>query len=254
MSFFGSLFGTDASAAANAAAADTYRKQKKATDSLISYGNTLPGQYNAIAGAYQPYTQAGNSALQRLMGGLGLGSQEDGQAFTAAYRNLPGYQAGLDTGLTGAQRALNAGNMSQSGAALKNLYRFGSDYEDQRSGDYLTRLAGLQNQGLAATGAAAGLQAQGVGANTGIRQTAYGGQMNSAGTIGQGMVAGAQAEQNAMQNLLGTAAYLGGSFLGGPMGGAIGRGLFSGGGINQGAPGGGYYGTGGALYPGPGRY
>jgi hypothetical protein len=39
--------------------------------------------------------------------------------------------------------------------------------------------------------------------------------MASAGTVGQGMVAGANAEQGAMGNLLGAATYLGGAALGG---------------------------------------
>lgn len=231
MGILGSLLGTDASKASNAAAADTYAKQQAATKKLTEYGDTLPGQYNQISEAYQPYTSAGNSALKQLLAGLGLGG--DQQAFTDAYHNLPGYQSGLDAGATAAMRGLNAGPGLQSGGALKALQRYGSDYENQRSGDYLSRLGGLASSGLGATQAQVGTQAQGLGANTAIRQSAYGGDMNSAGTIGQGMVAGAQAEQTAMGNLLGTAAYLGGSFLGGPAGAAGGsalKGLFSGGG------------------------
>lgn len=227
MGFFDDLLGNSASDAANAAAADTYRKQQAASGELKSFADTLPGQYNNIATAYNPYTSAGNSALTQLMAGLGLGGNQ--QAFTDAYRNLPGYQAGLDTGLTGAERALNAGNMGQSGRALKALYRFGSDYEDQRSGDYLNRLAGVSGQGLQATGAQTGIQTQGLGQQAGLRQSAFGGDMNSAGTIGQGMVAGEQAKQNALGNLMSTAAYLGGAALGGPMGGSFGK-IFGGGG------------------------
>ncbi len=46
----------------------------------------------------------------------------------------------------------NAGNMLQSGKTLKELQRFGSDYEDQRSGSYLDRLFGLSGMGQQATG------------------------------------------------------------------------------------------------------
>ncbi len=219
------LTGSSASKAANAAAADTYAKQQTAVKGLTSFADTMPGQFNNISQAYNPYVSAGNSALQRLMGGLGLGGEGDQTAFTQAYQNLPGYTAGREQGLEGASRALNAGNMGQSGRALKSLYRYGSDYEDQRSGDYLNRLTGLQGQGLQATGAQAGLQGQGLTTQAGLRQSAFGGDMNSAGTVGQGMVAGAQAKQSALTNLMSTGAYLAGAAIGGPMGGAVGGGL-----------------------------
>lgn len=222
MSILGALTGSDAADAARKAAADTYKKQTAAVQSITDYGNTLPGQYNTLSQAYQPYTQAGTGALKQLMAGLGLGAPGDQAGFTAAYQNLPGYQAGLDTGTTAAQRALNAGNIGQSGAALKALYRYGSDYENQRVGDYFGRLAGLQGQGLQATGAQVGTQAQGLQGQQATRQSAYGGQMQSAGTIGQGDVAAAQAEQDAIGNLLKSATYLGGAALGGGLGGGLG--------------------------------
>ena len=234
MGIFDSLLGNTAADAANSAARDTYQKQQTAIGGLNSYANTLPGQFNAAAGGLNPYASAGGSALQRLMGGLGLGGDQG--AFTAAYRGLPGYQSGLDTGLTGAGRALNAGNMGQSGRAMKALYRYGSDYEDQRSGNYLDRLTGMAGAGQNAAGTQAGIQAQGLGTQAGLRQSAFGGDMNAAGTIGQGQVAGAQAQQSALSNLMGTAAYLGGAALGGPMGAQLGGSLFGGGSTMQPSP------------------
>lgn len=221
MGWLSDLTGKSASDASNAAAADTYKKQQAAVGGLNSFADTMPGAYNNVASGYDQYTQAGGSALQRLMSGLGLNGADGGQEFTQAYQNLPGYTAGRDQGLEAAQRGLNAGNMGQSGRGLKELYRFGSNYEDQRSGDYLNRLTGLSQQGQAATGAQTGLQAQGLGQQAGLRQSAFGGDMNSAGTVGQGMVAGAQAKQSALTNLMQTGAYLGGAALGG--GGGLGK-------------------------------
>lgn len=223
MGWWSDLTGASASDAANRAAQDTYAKQQAAVRGLSAYADTVPASFNAVASGYDPYVSAGGSALTRLMSGLGLGG--DQQAFTNAYRSLPGYQAGLDSGLEGASRALNAGNIGQSGRALKSLYRFGSDYEDQRAGNYLDRLAGLQAQGLSATGAQAGLQAQGLGTQAGLRQSAFGGDMTSAGTVGQGMVAGAQARQTGLTNLLGAGTYLAGAALGGGGFGGAGSGL-----------------------------
>jgi hypothetical protein len=226
MSFFGSLFGTDASEAANRAAADQYAKETAATKNYTAYGDTLPAAYADLARGYEPYATAGTSALDRLLAGLGLGG--NGEDFTAAYHALPGYQSGLATGQQAAERALNAGGGLNRGAAIKGLYRYGSDYEDSRAGDYLSRLMGLTTTGMTATGANIGTKAAGLTGQQAVRQSAYGGAMKSAPTVGQGMVAGAQSEQNALTNLLGMAAYLGGSALGGPLGGAMGKSFFGG--------------------------
>ena len=225
MGFLDDLFGKTASDTANRAAADTYRKQQAAVQGLNTYADTVPGQFNNIAKGFDPYAQAGGSALQRLMAGLGLGGEGGGAEFTNAYQSLPGYTEGREQGLQGAERGLNAGNIGQSGRALKSLYRFGSDYENQRSGDYLNRLSGVAGAGQQAVGAQAGIQGQGLQTQAGLRQSAFGGDLNSAGTVGQGMVAGAQAKQNALSNLMSTAAYLGGAALGGPAGGAFGSGF-----------------------------
>ena len=214
MGFLQDITGSSAKKAANAAAADTYGKQQTAIGDLNAYGDTLPGQYNKIAGAYDPYRSAGTDALSTLRSGLGLGG--NGQDFTAAYHGLPGYQSGLDAGTGAVASHYNAGNMGQSGAAMKGLARYGMDYEDQKSGDYLTRLMGLSGQGMQATGAATGLESQGLGQQANLRQSAFGGSMNAAGTIGQGMVAGEQAKSNALQNLMSTGAYVAGAAMGVP--------------------------------------
>ncbi len=218
MGFFGTILGTDAAKASNQAAADQYAKQIAAANEAKQYSATLPGKYAEVGQAYQPYTQAGTGALQQLMAGLGLGGDQG--AFTQAYQNLPGYQSGLATGQQTAERALNASRGGlNSGAALKGLYRYGSDYENQRSGDYLSRLASLSGMGLQATGGQTGLEAQGLGAGTGVYQQGLGFQYGGAPTVGQGMVAGAQSQQQGLQNVLNLAANLGGKALSFGMGG-----------------------------------
>lgn len=227
MGFFDSLLGNDAADASNAAAADTYRKQQAATAALRGAGSQYATDVGGLASNYDPYRQAGRSALTQLMGGLGLGGPGGSEAFTSAYRSLPGYTSGLERGTDAAIKAANATGRGASGATLKALQRYGSDYEDQRVGDYLTRLMGLQGQGLQATGAATGVQQQALGGNLQAQLAAGQGDFQSSGTVGEGMVAGEQAKQSALQNLLGTAAYLGGSALGGGFGGSLGGGLGS---------------------------
>ncbi len=217
MGFIQDIMGYTARDAAKEASEDQYRKQLEAAQRLEGAGGQYATNVGGLAGAYDPYRQAGGSALQQLLSGLGLGGNQEG--FTAAYRGLPGYQGGLETGTNAALQGANAAGTLASGRTLKDLYRFGSNYEDQRVGDYLSRLMGLQGQGLQATGAATGLQERGftgqLGAQTGAANQMFG----SSGTIGEGKIAGAQALTGGAQNLLNTAAYLGGAALGGGMGG-----------------------------------
>jgi len=207
--------GKTAADASNAAAADTYKKQTAAVGDLNNYAAGVPGQYNALGVGYDPYKQAGGSALQMLMSGLGLGGAGGSKAFTDAYRSLPGYQASIDAGTQAAMRGANAGNMLQSGRTLKALDEWGRNKEDQLSGNYLAQLMGLTGQGQQAVGAQAGIGAQGLGQQANLRGSAFGGQMNAAGTIGQGQVAGAQAQQQGVQGLLNTGTNLAGGWLGG---------------------------------------
>jgi hypothetical protein len=215
MSLWGLITGSDAADAARQAAADTYKKQQQATSQLTQYGDTLPAIYAKLAQSYSPYASAGNSSLAMLMNGLGLNGAQGSQDFINAYRATPGYQAGLDQGTNAVNRTENARSMLNSGSALKALQRFGQDYEDQKSQQFLSNLSGLANTGLGATQAQVGTESQGIQGQLATRNSAYGGNMQSAGTIGQGLVAGAQSEQNAFNNLLGAATYLGGAALGG---------------------------------------
>lgn len=229
MGFFDTLLGRDASEAANRAAADTYAKQQAASGAIRSYGDTLPGAYSEIAKLFTPYASAGSGALQMLMNGAGLNGDAGSQAYANAYRNSPGYQYGLDAGGQAVAGNANAGNMLQSGKTLRALQQFGSDYESTKSGDFWNRLMGLQGQGLQATGAQASTMGQGLQGQLATRQSAYQGDMGSAGTIGQGMVAGANAENQALTNLMKMGTYLGGAALGGPIGASFGKSLFGGG-------------------------
>ncbi len=220
MSFWSSLTGDDAADAAKSAAADTFAKQQRAINELTGYGDRYAGDFENLSHAYDPYVNAGGSALDRLMAGLGLGGNQ--QAFTDAYRSLPGYQNGLETGSRAITGNAAARGSLNSGATLKALQRYGSDYEDKRSGDYLTRLMGLAGTGQSATGQQVATTAQGLQGQLGTRQTAYGGSMNAAGTIGQGDIAAANAQAAGSQNLLNAGLKIGGMVLGGFGGGSAG--------------------------------
>jgi hypothetical protein len=226
MGIWDDLTGQSSSDASNIAAQDTFRKQRKAGKELRGFGDQYANQFRGLADMFQPWASAGKDALNMYRSGLGLGGG-NGADFTAAYRGLPGYQSGLQTGQDSAIAAANAGGRLNSGATMKALQRYGSDYEDQRVGDYLSRLMGLSNVGQQATGQQVATTGQGLQGQLATRTSAYGGDMNAAGTIGQGMVAGEQAKQQGLTNLMSTGAYLGGSLLGGFGGGGGGASAFT---------------------------
>lgn len=215
MGIFDTLFGTAASDTSNAAAGDTYNKQKKAIRKYNAVGDDYAHDMRGLSNQFNPYVKAGGKGLAQLMAGLGLGGAEGSAAFTDAYRSTPGYESGLETGTNAAIAGQNAGGMLQSGRAMKELQRYGSDYEDQNVDDYFARLSGVAGMGQQATAQKVNTAGQGLGGRLQQRGTAFTGDMSAAGTIGQGMVAGAQAEQSALTNLMGAGSYLAGSFLGG---------------------------------------
>lgn len=224
MGFLSAFMGDDAAEAARGAAADQYGKQQAATAATRQAGNDYQSALYGLSERYNPYVQAGGSALERLLGGLGLRGQEGSAGFAQGYQSTPGYQEGLNTGIQTLDRSANARGMTNSGRTLKDLYRFGSGYENQRSGDYLNRLASLAGSGMSATQAQVGTAGQGYGGQLQANLAAGGQQFNSAGTIGQGDIAAANAESAGAQNLVNAGLKLGGMALGSfGQGGAFGK-------------------------------
>lgn len=202
MSIFDTLLGKDSADASRDAARDTYNKQVEASQVSRNVGNQYQQNMYGLSERFDPYRQSGNAALQKLMQGLGLGGAEGSAQFAEGYQNLPGYQSGLDTGSKAVTQHLNAGPGIQSGAAMKALQRYGSDYENQRSGDYLNRLMAVGQQGLGATQMGVNTAGQGYGGQLqgGLQsaQQLYGG----AGTTGQGDIAAAQARSQGLSNTI----------------------------------------------------
>ena len=203
MSFWSTLMGDDAADAAKAAAADTYAKQQAAIAKLVGYGDQYADKFNAM---YSPYAATGagaNSALARLL------------ADPSSVRSLPGYQFNLEEGTRAIDRSAAARGMDQSGRTLKDLQRFGTGLADQTLQSQYQRLLGGTGVGLSGNaGIGAGLQGQ---LNT--RTSAYGGDMASAGTIGQGDVAAANAQAQGVGNLMSLGTNLLGKAFGAGLGG-----------------------------------
>lgn len=226
MSFWDDLTGKTASEAANAAAGDTYNKQIAASEAQRKAGNQFQGDVTGYAQAYSPYVEGGGRAQNQVYSLLGLnGGNAQSGAFDQ-FRADPGYQFNLSQGVNAIDRSAASRGMLNSGAQLKALDRFGQGVADQSYGNYLQRLLGLGSQGLGATGAQANLLTQGSQGNLGAQLNAGQMQYGGAGTIGQGQIAGANAEAAGSQNLLNAGLKLGGMALGG-LGGMAGGGLGS---------------------------
>jgi hypothetical protein len=213
------LIGKTSADAAKAAAADTYSKQQSAIARLLGYGDELKAGYDTIGASYQPYVNSAN----RLAGA------SDETLYNLlqnpnSVRSLPAYQFDQQEGQRAIDRSAAARGMDASGRTLKDLTRFGTGLADQTYGNQLSRLLGLNQQGFAQGMSALGAQnsayGQGLQGQYGARSSAYGGDMASAGTIGQGDIAAANARAAGAQNIFNGAMKLGGLALGAYGGGA----------------------------------
>lgn len=125
----------------------------------------LQAGFNNQQNILQPYQQAGNQALTTLSNGFGMNGQ---QVLNAD----PGYQFRLDQGNQAINAAAAARGLGNSGAALKELTRYGQDYASNeynnaynRQYNTLSQLAGYGNQASTNLAGAQGTMAQGFANN-----------------------------------------------------------------------------------------
>lgn len=210
--FVGGITGSSAADASRKAAADTYAKQQAASSGLRGAGDSYATDMTALSKSYAPWQNTGsmaNDAVAQLI------------ANPSSVRSLPAYQFMLGEGTKAIDRSAASNGSLFSGRTGKALEGYGINLADKTYGDQLSRLLGVSQQGLGATQAGVGTQSQGLTGQLGARATSYGQDFNSAGTIGQGDIAAANAKAKGMQNLLNFGGSLAGDiFSGGGSGGA----------------------------------
>ena len=149
---------------------------------------------------------SGGTPTQYRVNGKTFYSLQDAQAYANAnmtggteyggYTKTPGYDFRLNQGQDSLQAGAAARGGLYSGAAMRDLMKFGQDYGSNEYGNYLSRLGARADTGMAAA-TTTGQSAQ---------QTA-GNVSNSYGNIGNAQAAGAMGSANAltggMQNLAG---------------------------------------------------
>lgn len=218
MGWFDTLMGNDAADAARAAAADKFGKQTAATDDFKKFGSEYAGKFSDLSKSFSPWAATGgvaNDAVRQLL------------ADPSSVRSLPGYEFGMSEGTKAIDRSAAAGGNLFSGKTGKALQTYGTNYADTKYGEHLARLLGVSQQGLDATGRGVATTGTGLQGELGARTSAYGGDMNAAGTIAEGDIAAANAEAQGMQNLFNMAAGGIGSIASGGMGGGGGMSSFS---------------------------
>jgi hypothetical protein len=206
-------------ASVGAALGGAYLQSESAEDATYAQGQMSKAaieeqrrQYDLSRSDSAPWREAGGSAISRLSQLLGLngGTGELNKKFSVAdFMEDPvtklSYQSGLDLGTQAIDRMAGARGSRNSGATLKELSRFGTDYTGQKAGESynrfygdqdrsFNRLAGVSGAGQTAT---TNLGAQGTqaGTNIGNIMTSLG-NARGAGAIAQGNLWG-----GAVQNI-----------------------------------------------------
>lgn len=198
--------------------------QVASTDKAISEQRR---QYDISRADQAPFMQTGTAANERLRTLLGLAPGADAGSLTRRFSDTdlqadPVYKSGLDFGATEGRNAINARAIAgglpggyDSGATLKALTRFGTDYGSTKANEsynrytadqnnIFNRLAGVSGAGQVATGQ---VQAAGTNAANQISEGVLGagnaraaGIVGSANALGTGFTGVGNAAQNYQNN------------------------------------------------------
>lgn len=118
----------------------------------------------------------------------------------SGYTKTPGYDFRLNQGLDAIQSSAAARGGLYSGAAMRDILKYGQDYATGEYTNYLARLAGMTDTGVAAAGNQANAGAN-MGAGVGSALASRG-NASAAGAIGMG-----NAFSGGLQNVLGYMNY-----------------------------------------------
>ena len=128
-------------------------KGYQADSSVDAINNRVTQLYSQFGGGKSVGTAGYETATPANMGGSAGQAPGNGQqdAF-ALFRNQPGYQFGLNEGEKAVQASAAARGGLNSGATLKALTKFGTDYADQQGyTPYMNRLAALSGMAQTST-------------------------------------------------------------------------------------------------------
>lgn len=122
-------------------------------------------QFDLTRADYAPYRETGTKALGSLSSLYGLNGPKASSAAMSAFSASPGYQFRVNEGTKAIERSAAARGMLGSGATMKSIGRYVSDYSSDEYNSYANRLAALAGVGQTAT---AGTAAAGEAAVSGM--------------------------------------------------------------------------------------
>ena len=141
-----------------------FGKKKKSPGSAANpYLDQIP---DAMKKYYQPYQDAGTSALGKVQGEYGKLTDDPGSMyskFAEGYKQSPGYQFKLQQALGAGQNAAAAGGMLGTPQDQQMATQTANDIASQDFNDYMSQISGLYGKGLEGQ---QGLESQGFEANT----------------------------------------------------------------------------------------
>lgn len=155
----------------------------------------------------EPYYQSGMQAQNRLMAMLGLGGDTSSPEYGMLNRQFsmqdfqadPGYAFRMEEGLKGLQRAAAARGGALSGNALRAITQYGQDLASQEYGNAYNRFLQQRQAMLNPLQSMAGYGRSAAGSLGGI----YGQGLTDIGTAqASGVIGGANARQQGMQNII----------------------------------------------------
>lgn len=122
-------------------------------------------QFDLTRADYAPYRETGTRALGTLSSMYGVNPNGQTIDMTAAVKATPGYQFRVNEGTKAIERSAAARGMLGSGATMKSIGRYVSDYSSDEYNQFANRLAAMAGVGQTAT---AGTAAAGEAAVSGM--------------------------------------------------------------------------------------
>lgn len=161
------------------------RRSKAASDAALKEGYTgANANLNQAYDLYTPYAESGQQGSSLYNQAIGIGTPEQRTAAQGIYLNDPMQQAQLGQSSNALLRNLNARGAGPGVQALG-----ASRVSAENYGNWLNRLQGVGQQGLAATGAQAGVRGSqaelnyGYGATRAGQETSFGNAMGASRNI-----------------------------------------------------------------------
>lgn len=139
-----------------------------ASNNSASWNDAYPGLQQNFGG----YESNGGQANNFMASMLGLNGDQAGNDAFNKYKDDSGYNFVLDSGSKAITGNNAAKGLLNSGATLKGLDKFGQDTGTSFFNDYLDKLNGLSNQGIAGGGlvSSAGQKSMGSGSSNSTSQ------------------------------------------------------------------------------------